>query len=251
MGLSVVLDAFYVSGPIAFFVFLVLIIMSIVSWGLILATAIYFRRLNQADSEFLSKFAETPKPLELYKSQTGSNGNGEKLSGVKAIFIEIYEQVIFIEKHVEGLNFVDPKMQSIKSNFDEVIDRTLVKVKSRENNKRERFFGFFATTSNVAPFIGLLGTVIGIIDAFNEIGKMGSADLGFVAPAISEALVATALGLFVAIPASIAFNFFRAKSLKFRETFDHFTLDLLNRIQQQYFFIKNAPEPTPQAAEQT
>jgi biopolymer transport protein TolQ len=238
MGFNVVFEAFYVSGPIAASVFIVLIILSVLSWGLILATAIYFKKLAAEDHSFLNLFAQSEKPMELYKSNTETGTDTEKAAGVRAIFSEIYREVIQIEKHVTGLNFIDPKMQTIKANFDEMIQRTLEKAKSRENNKRERFFGFFATTSNIAPFIGLFGTVIGIIDAFNAISKAGSADLGFVAPAISEALVATALGLFVAIPASIAFNYFKAQSFKFRETFDHFTLDLLNRIQQQYFFIQ-------------
>ncbi|MCG8337290.1 MAG: MotA/TolQ/ExbB proton channel family protein [Proteobacteria bacterium] len=247
MGINVFIDAFYVSGPINSLVFLVLIVMSILSWGLILATAVYFRKLAAADLNFLQRFNEAEKPLDLYKSDLeDKEQNGQKIAGVKAIFREIYKEVIEIEQHVVGLNFIDPRMQTIKNNFDEIIQRTLEKVKSRENNKRERFFGFFATTSNIAPFIGLLGTVIGIIDAFVAIAKAGSADLGFVAPAISEALVATALGLFVAIPASVAFNYFKAKSFKFRETFDHFTLDLLNRIQQQYFFVKIYNEPGSQ-----
>ncbi len=236
MGFNVILEAFYVSGPVAAFVFMVLIAMSVLSWGLILATAVHFKKLAAKDSNFLETFEQAEKPAALYKEQFTGGEDLQKETGVKAIFREIYKEVNRIERHVAGLNFVDTKMQTIKSNFDEIMQRTLEKVKSRENNKRDRFLSFFATTSNTAPFIGLLGTVIGITDAFTEIGRIGSADLGFVAPAISEALVATALGLFVAIPASIAFNYFKAQSNKFRETFDHFTLDLLNRIQQQYFF---------------
>jgi biopolymer transport protein TolQ len=236
MGFNVILEAFYVSGPVAAFVFLVLIIMSVLSWGLIVATAVYFKKLGAEDNDFLQVFEQADKPADLYRSIFIESDSNQKRSGVKIIFREVYREVIQVEQHIKGLNFIDPKMQTIKANFDEIMQRTLEKVKTKENNKRERFFSFFATTSNVAPFIGLLGTVIGIIDAFSEIGRIGSADLGFVAPAISEALVATALGLFVAIPASIAFNYFKAQSFKFRETFDHFTLDLLNRIQQQYFF---------------
>lgn len=237
------LEVLYVSDPFSGFIFLILVVMSILSWGLIIATAIYFGRLAASDKEFLEKF-EQSSPLDLYKSDTDED---EKISGVRAIFKEIYRQVLIIEKHVEGLNFIDPKMQTIRSNFNELIQRTLEKMKSRENSRRERYLSFFATVSNIAPFVGLLGTVMGIIDAFNAISKMGSADLGFVAPAISEALVATALGLFVAIPASVAYNYFRAKSHVFRIRFDHFTVDLLNRIQQQYFFVKSQNEPLPQS----
>lgn len=237
MGLNVFIEAFYVSGPIASFVFFVLIAMSVLCWGLIIATAVHFSRLKKADQLFYQHYLESDKPADLFYAISDSEfGLDEmKASGLRILFIEIYKEVVTVEKHVVRLNFIDKKMQTIKANFNEMIQRSLQKVKNRENNKRERFFSFFATTSNVAPFIGLLGTVVGIINAFAAIGKAGSADLNFVAPAISEALVATALGLFVAIPASIAFNFFKAKSGRFRESFDEFSLDLLNRIQQQYF----------------
>lgn len=239
MTYSVIIEAFYVAGPLGILVFAILIVLSIVSWGLIFATAVYFRRLHKEDKDFLEQFESADRPADLYKNKLSEEGSDVKSTGVKAIFKEIYREVVNIEDHVAGLNFVDAKMQTIKSNFDEIIGRTLQKAKNKENTKRERYFSFFATTSNVAPFLGLLGTVIGIIDAFAEIGRVGSADLQFVAPAISEALVATALGLFVAIPASVAFNYFRARSHEFRQTFDIFTIDLLNRIQQHYFFKDN------------
>ena len=88
-----------------------------------------------------------------------------------------------------------------------------------------------ATTSNIAPFLGVLGTVVGIINAFTAIGNMGSADLSVVAPAISEALVATALGIFVAIPSSAAFNMISYWTQILGQKFDRFTMILLNRMQ--------------------
>ena len=75
--------------------------------------------------------------------------------------------------------------------------------------RREKSLSYLATTSNIAPFLGVLGTVIGIINAFTAIGKMGSAELSVVAPAISEALIATALGIAVAIPSSVGYNLFQ------------------------------------------
>lgn len=236
MGLNVIIQALYVSGPVATFVFSVLIVLSVISWGLIIGTIVYYKRLATDDKKFLDEFAQAEKPADLYHKQLSEEETKKKGAGIKAIFTEIYHEVVLVEKHIVGLNFVDPKMQTIKANFDEIIQRTLEKVKSKENAKRERFLSFFATVSNIAPFIGLMGTVIGIIDAFAQIGKIGSADLGFVAPAISEALVATAAGLFVAIPSSIAFNYFKFQSSKFRDSFDQFSLELLNKIQQQYFF---------------
>ena len=97
-------------------------------------------------------------------------------------------------------------------------------------SKLERYLPFLATTGNITPFIGLLGTVIGIIDAFREIGLTGSASLAVVAPGVSEALVATAAGLFTAIPAVIAYNYYltRIRRVAFRA--ETFSVEFLNAL---------------------
>ena len=235
MSYEVIIEAFSVSGPVGILVFVTLLVLSVVCWGLIISTLIQLDRLTKIDKLFFDQFNQADQPKDLFDAILKSKEDEEKKGGLKTLFVAVYNEVVTIEKNIPGLNFIDPKMAMVKSNFDETINRTLRRVRARENSKRERFFGVFATTSNVAPFIGLMGTVIGIIDAFSVIGRAGNADLAFVAPAISEALVATALGLFVAIPASVAFNYFKAKSLRFSENFDHFSLVLLNRIQQQFF----------------
>src|SRR2546422_2009048 len=89
---------------------------------------------------------------------------------------------------------------------------------------------FLATTGNVTPFIGLLGTVLGIIDAFREIGVQGTASIAAVAPGVAEALVATAAGLFTAIPAVIADNYFLARVRRMAFQMDRFAIDLTNEI---------------------
>ena len=98
------------------------------------------------------------------------------------------------------------------------------------SERREKLLSILATTSNIAPFLGVLGTVIGIIGAFAAIGKMGSADLAVVAPAISEALIATALGIFVAIPSSAAFNLIGYWTQILSQKFERFTAIMLNRL---------------------
>ena len=99
--------------------------------------------------------------------------------------------------------------------------------------RRDKNLAMLGTTSNIAPFLGVFGTVVGIINAFALIGKMGSADLSVVAPAISEALIATALGIFVAIPSSAAFNFFQYRIQHLSQSFDRFAKIMLNRIQME------------------
>jgi biopolymer transport protein TolQ len=90
---------------------------------------------------------------------------------------------------------------------------------------------FLATTGNVTPFIGLLGTVLGIIDAFREIGVQGTASIAAVAPGVAEALVATAAGLFTAIPAVIAYNYFLARVRRMAFQMDRFAIELTNALE--------------------
>ncbi len=236
MSLNVFIEAFKVSGTATLLIFLLLIFLSIFTWGLIVAKSIQLSRQARNDQRFFRQFNQTSELKDLYNSATPHGSGLQKNYGLASLYFKIVQEIIFIETQIPNLNFVDPKMQTIKTNFDASIDRTLQGAINQERDRRERFFGVFATTSNIAPFVGLLGTVIGIINAFGEIGRMGNADLATVAPAISEALVATAFGLFVAIPASIAYNFFRIKSQNFREIYDRFSLAMLNRIQENYFF---------------
>jgi biopolymer transport protein TolQ len=99
-------------------------------------------------------------------------------------------------------------------------------------NHQEAYLPFLATTGNLTPFIGLLGTVLGIINAFGEIGIQGSASIAAVAPGVSEALVATAAGLFAAIPAVMAYNFFLSRIRKMSFRVEAFTIEFLNTIEE-------------------
>jgi len=113
-----------------------------------------------------------------------------------------------------------------------VIQRALSRASSVELTKLERNMSWLATTASVAPFIGLFGTVWGIIDAFHGLGDAGAATLRAVAPGISEALITTAAGLFAAIPAVIAYNGFTHSLREFGARMDDFTLEILNFIER-------------------
>ena len=118
----------------------------------------------------------------------------------------------------------DMAMQRMFDNVERVLGRTTID----QNNRLESALSFLATTGNTTPFIGLFGTVWGIMESFQGIGLKGSASLAVVAPGISEALVATAAGLFAAIPAVIAYNYFSQKVLVLRAEMDTFTSDFLS-----------------------
>ena len=98
-------------------------------------------------------------------------------------------------------------------------------------SRMESYLSFLATTGNITPFIGLLGTVLGIIDAFREIGTQGTASIAAVAPGVAEALVATAAGLFTAIPAVIAYNYFLSRVRRQTFRLDRFVIDLTNTLE--------------------
>ena len=105
---------------------------------------------------------------------------------------------------------------------------------SRENLRLERGFSFLATTGSSAPFIGLFGTVVGIIDAFHHIANQGSANLATVAPGIAEALGTTAIGLIAAVPAVMAYNFFARKIKVLSSEMDSFANDFLNIVKRHF-----------------
>ncbi|MDH4188427.1 MAG: MotA/TolQ/ExbB proton channel family protein [Nitrospira sp.] len=108
-----------------------------------------------------------------------------------------------------------------------VIERTAAHLGQSQVARLETYLPFLATTGNITPFIGLLGTVLGIIDAFREIGTQGTASISAVAPGVSEALVATAAGLFAAIPAVIAYNYFLIRIRRTAFRLDSVTIELL------------------------
>jgi biopolymer transport protein TolQ len=124
----------------------------------------------------------------------------------------------------------------------DVVSREFGRAASKELSRAERFLPFLATCSSAGPFLGLLGTVWGIITAFQRIGIWGSANIAVVAPGIAEALVATAVGLFVAIPALIAYNFISNWIRKEAERTEIFGDDLAFAVDRL------SPNRTPQSS---
>ena len=114
------------------------------------------------------------------------------------------------------------------------VDRALLRASSAEVNKLEKRVTFLATTASITPFIGLFGTVWGIMTAFSNIGAQGSTDLAVVAPGIAEALIATALGLFAAIPAVYFYNHFTTKVKIYASEMDDFALEFLNIAERNF-----------------
>ena len=116
----------------------------------------------------------------------------------------------------------------------ESLSRSLARAAGVEVTRLERRLSFLATTASVTPFVGLFGTVWGIMDAFAEIGRMGSASLVVVAPGIAEALITTAMGLFAAIPAAVFFNVFTSRVKVLGSMVDDFALEFLNIVERNF-----------------
>jgi len=203
--------------PLTFAVFLILLIFSVFSWTIIFAKWGAFRRARKADARFLRAFR---KANALDAVMVASEQF--RPSPLVAVFDFGYEEVA---RQVKSRGTINNKI---------ALERTLQLGTSEEVAKLERNMSWLATTASVSPFIGLFGTVIGIIRAFDQLGQQGSSSLRAVGPGISEALIATALVLAAAIPAAIFFNYFGHKIKEMGARMDDFSLEFLNMTERTY-----------------
>ena len=203
--------------PLTFAVFLILLIFSVFSWTIIFAKWGAFRRARQSDARFLRAFRKA-NALEAVMVASEQF----RPSPLVAVFDFGYEEVA---RQVKSRGTINNKI---------ALERTLQLGTSEEIAKLERNMSWLATTASVSPFIGLFGTVIGIIRAFDQLGQQGSSSLRAVGPGISEALIATALGLAAAIPAAIFFNYFGHKIKEMGARMDDFSLEFLNMTERTY-----------------
>lgn len=205
------------SGPMAKAVLLTLVLFSVASWGVV---AERFRRFSRADREsaaFLDRFHEGGG-LAAIQEET----EDLKWSPLADIYRAAFREI--------SLN-PPPQGQTLAGDGLEAVDRMLRKNATMQMTELERSLGFLATTASATPFIGLFGTVWGIMNAFRGIGATGSASLAAYAPGIAEALVATAAGLAAAIPAVIFYNHFQGRLRSMDSLIDEFRADLLHRLQ--------------------
>jgi biopolymer transport protein TolQ len=151
-------------------------------------------------------------------------------SPLVVLFREGYKELIKVQGRRSGEQ--EHKGVSADLGGAENVGRALRRATTLEIHRLEKFLTFLATTGSTAPFIGLFGTVWGIMDAFHGIGKTGSASLAVVAPGISEALVATAIGLVAAIPAVVAYNHFVNKVNVLSGEMDNFSQEFLNIVER-------------------
>ncbi len=198
------------TGAVAQAVLVILLIFSVMSWSVILTKWGSQRRARTQSGRFLRAFRKAQRLQDV-----AAVSDQFKPSPLVAVFDNAYDEL-----RRQG----DTNIQAVQ--------RAAQIASSEELTRLERKLPWLATTANVAPFIGLFGTVWGIIDAFNGMGNENAATLRAVAPGISEALITTAAGLFVAIPAVIAYNQFTQRLREFGARMDDFTMEMLNFIER-------------------
>ncbi len=195
----------------------VLLVFSIYSWTIIFAKMGTFGAARKSDAAFLRAFRKS-KGLDSVVAASEQF----RPSPLVGVFDYGYEEVNRQVKARGGIRNRDAVQRSLQIGTSEELARL------------EKKLGWLATTASVSPFIGLLGTVIGIIRAFQNLGSAGSTSLAAVGPGISEALIATAVGLFAAIPAAMAYNQFGQQLKEMGNRMDNFSLEFLNLIERTF-----------------
>jgi len=208
--------------PVAKVVLAILVIFSLISWAIILYKGIALRRAYSQSHTFLEVFRRSSKFSDV--NSVCVQLRASPLVGVfQAGYLEVNQQV-------RGGNPTPrPTVRSLES-----LTRSLLRAATVEATRLEKRVTFLATTASVTPFIGLFGTVWGIMNAFHDIGQSGSANLAVVAPGISEALITTAMGLAAAIPAAVFFNFFGSRIKVLSAMMDDFALEFLNIVERNF-----------------
>jgi biopolymer transport protein TolQ len=213
------------SGPVGIGVLLTLLVFSLVSWAIILSKWTMLRRAESQTAAFLEVFRRSKKFSEVH-----AVCHQLRTSPLVGLFLSGYSELNYQLKARAGEGGEgDGRIQNLES-----VARSLVRATNAEVLKLESRLPFLATTGSATPFIGLFGTVWGIMSAFQRIGVTQAANISVVAPGVSEALIATAAGLAAAIPAVIFYNFFLNWVKRLSTQMDDFSLEYLNIIERNF-----------------
>ncbi|MDI6854468.1 MAG: protein TolQ [Deltaproteobacteria bacterium] len=219
-----ILTAVWGAGPVVKAVMLILLAFSIISWAIIIAK---YRQLNRAqknNADFLKQFWLSPD-----LASADEHAQRMTFSPAAAIFRQSYVSLSGLNPAPVG----DSRPQGISRSLlsrEETVRRAVRGALAMQVQRLGQSLSFLATCGNTAPFIGLFGTVWGIMSSFHQIGLKGSASLATVAPGIAEALIATAAGLVAAIPAVIAYNYFLGRVRRLEADLEGFAEDLLELL---------------------
>ncbi|MBW1672717.1 MAG: protein TolQ [Deltaproteobacteria bacterium] len=211
------------AGPMVKFVLLLLFFFSLTSWTIIFMKLRLFKKFKDENERFLELFSSSREISKVYLQSKIFN-----FSPLAKIFRTGYAE-FNRSKMLHGNPDEDKGLQSQQQIVDHV-HRAAKKVLFAQSSRLEKGLTFLATTGNASPFIGLFGTVWGIMTSFRSIGMKGSASLAVVAPGIAEALIATAAGLAAAIPAVVAFNYFNNRMRTTQTEMGNFISDFVGSL---------------------
>ena len=221
------------AGFIVQLVLLLLFVFSVVSWAIILMKYFNMRKIKKENELFLSIYMKGTKLSEIYPESKRMRD-----STLAGVFNSGYNELVKIARSARGNIAGRDAAEAMATNLEigtiDNVERALNRACGMEATKLETALGFLATTGSASPFVGLFGTVWGIMDTFKGIGARGSATLAVVAPGISEALIATAAGLAAAIPAVIAYNYYLNRIKNMTLDMDNFASELINIIERYY-----------------
>ena len=205
-----------------------LALMSLISWYVIGAKFMYLARAYHRSVKFVEKFWDSSLDEMWKEAQTAPP------SPVSEVFRAGYQELVKLRKrHTQSQG--ESKADEGGLGDIESLERALSRARTMAITEMENKVPFLATTASAAPFIGLFGTVWGIMNSFRNIGAKGAANLATVAPGIAEALVATAIGLVAAIPAVMGYNYLSRRIRVISAEMETFTNDFLNIIRRRFF----------------
>jgi biopolymer transport protein TolQ len=220
------------TSAFAMSILMVLLAFSLLSWTIIIRKWLTFREIDRQSHSFISFFRKTPRLSEI-----GSSCEHYRRTPLSGIFTAGYQELnaqIQTAKSKEAGSPSNPGHVVLSDRNMVGIQRAVQRASAAELSVLERNMSWLATTASVSPFVGLLGTVIGIISAFEGLGMEKTASIQAVAPGIAEALIATAAGLFAAIPAVIGYNQFISRIKSIGAEMDDFNSEFLNLVERSF-----------------
>lgn len=218
---STLADLVLRSSPIAKFVLIILLVFSLISWAIILTKSRTTKRAQRQSLEFLQVFARSKRLQDLYASCSAFPA-----SPLAAIYVAAHEELR------AQAGFISASGTDAMFSLD-AVNRIMQSTAISETTRLEKSLGWLASTASAAPFIGLFGTVVGIIISFQGLSQAGSASIQVVAPGIADALIATAAGIAAAVPAVLAYNHYLNRIKILAAEMDSFILRLLNFIERE------------------
>jgi biopolymer transport protein TolQ len=230
-----ILDLLIHTTPISRGVLFVLALLSVVSWAIIFYKLWVFRRSERHSANFLDVFRRSNKFSEV-QAVCKSLGESPLVGLFQAGYAELTAQLRQSSPSATDTAVSNPSAGAGRPTLKSLpaVDRALMRASVVEVNKCEKLLPFLATTASIAPFVGLFGTVVGIMFSFQGIGQTGSTNLAVVAPGIADALVATAFGLVAAVPAVVAYNHLSNKVKVAASAMDDFAMEFLNIAERNF-----------------